>query len=29
MPPRDDLGPLYAKLLDVTANMSRLYSPRG
>ena len=29
MPPRDDLGPVYAKLLDVTADMSRLYRPRG
>ena len=25
MPPRDDLGPLYTKLLDVTAGLGRMY----
>lgn len=29
MPPRDDLGPLYAKSLDVTAGLARLYRPKG
>ena len=28
MPPRDDLGPLYAKSLDVTAGLGRLYRPK-
>ena len=29
IPPRDDLGPLYAKSLDVTAGLARMYKPRG